>query len=184
MWKVNDQGWFEVAAGIRAQTRGQYSMKDSWTVCSALNGGTLHVIFLKVNITIFSYIPWQSRELWVCGDSAVGDINPTEKAGWHIFYTVSSSLSLQLPTPSPRGRAERRRGEEPQESLWVSGQISHEGEADSFLRNACIFWGVKKKMKQIPCTGTFFFGLSRARFISTVTYCIYYSCGGGMTSNG
>lgn len=95
-WKVNDRDWVEVAAGIQARSRSQCSMRDSWTVCSALNAGTLHVIFLKVNITIFSYILWQSRELWVCGDSAVGDINPTEKAGWHIFYTVSSNLSLHF----------------------------------------------------------------------------------------
>lgn len=89
------------------------------------NGDSLHVIFLKVNITIFSDIPWQSCELWVCGDSAVGDINPTEKARWHIFYTVSSSLSLHFLhrlQEAMRGE-ETRRVEEPQEWLWVSGQV-------------------------------------------------------------
>lgn len=100
----------------------------------------------------------------------------------HFLHCVIQPFP-PLPAPSPWGRAETRRVEESQKSLWVSGQISHEGVADSFLRNACIFLGRKKnEIVSPPRVFFFFFGLSRALFISTVTYCIYYSCGGGMTS--
>lgn len=75
----------------------------------------------------------------------------------HFLHCVIQPFP-PLPSPSPWGRAETRRVEESQKSLWVSRQISHEGVADSFLRNACIFLGRKKNEIVSPPRVFFFWG--------------------------
>lgn len=163
MWKVNDQDWFEVAAGIQARSRSQCSMRDSWTVCQHWTPA-LFTYFSSKLISPYLVIFCGRAVSYECVETRGGRHKSHRKGRMTHFLHCVIQPFPPLPSPSPWGRAETRRVEESQKSLWVSGQISRKGVADSFLRNACIFLGRKKMKSLLPLEFFFFFRAEPSTF--------------------